>query len=316
MKKLLILAVFSVLVVSVSSASIYAQSQYDIPAWFKGVAGFWAEDKISDNEFGEGVTFLIDSGIIKVPKIQELENKIAQLEDENAELRKIKGIPRPEPTPPQESIISIQTDSSNYDEGDIVVVSGNVSEVIGSIPITFHLFLGESLVDIAQFPVAQDGTFSHTILAEGPLWKEPGDYLVRISYGEGNIAETEFSFNPKSELVETTSIFEVSLGSYSSFDVEYSIKGGIVKDMTVDFSSFSLLVQIESTDNGTISLDLTRTTIGAQKSYGSDDSFIVLIDGIEVAYQESESDFVSRLITINFEQGDTDIKILGTYLHS
>ena len=140
--------------------------------------------------------------------------------------------------------------------------------------------------------------------------------MVRISYGEGNIAETEFSFVPKSELVETTSIFEVSLGSYSSFDVEYSIKGGIVKDMTVDFSSFSLLVQIESTDNGTISLDLTRTTIGAQKSYGSDDSFIVLIDGIEVAYQESESDFVSRLITINFEQGDTDIKILGTYLHS
>ncbi len=87
MKKVLLFAVISVLIVGVSSASIYAQSQYDIPSWVKGVAGFWAEDKISDSEFGEGLSFLIDNEIIKVPLIQELENEIAQLEDENAELR-------------------------------------------------------------------------------------------------------------------------------------------------------------------------------------------------------------------------------------
>lgn len=66
--------------------SIYAQSQYDIPAWVKGVAGFWADEKITDSEFGEGLSFLIDSGIIKVPKIQELENDIRNLQTQNNNL--------------------------------------------------------------------------------------------------------------------------------------------------------------------------------------------------------------------------------------
>ena len=82
MKKILLFAVISVLIVSVSVTSISAQSQYEIPSWVKGIAGFWAEDKITDSEFGEGLSFLIDNGIIKVPLIQELQNKITQLESE------------------------------------------------------------------------------------------------------------------------------------------------------------------------------------------------------------------------------------------
>ena len=83
MKKVLLFAIISALIVSVSVTSIYAQSQYDIPAWVKGVAGFWAEDKITDSEFGEGLSFLIDNEIIKVPLIQELQNQINQLKAEN-----------------------------------------------------------------------------------------------------------------------------------------------------------------------------------------------------------------------------------------
>ena len=94
----------------------------------------------------------------------------------------------------QESLISVQTDDNNYDEGDTIVISGKVSTVIGSTPITLQLFIEESLTDIAQITVAQDGSYSHTVIAEGPLWKKQGEYLVRVSYGEGNIAETEFSY--------------------------------------------------------------------------------------------------------------------------
>jgi len=319
MKPVIIIAIAFVLIVGVSVTTISAQSQYDIPAWVKGIAGFWAEDKITDSEFGEGLAFLIDNEIIKVPKIQELQNKITQLEDENAELRKMKGIPRPEPTPepeptPTTTSINVQTDDSNYDEGDTIVVSGSVSTIIGNTPIIVHLFSEGNLVELAQITVAQDGTFTKIFLAEGTLWKEHGDYLVRISYGEGNIAETEFSFTPKTDIPETTAIFEVDVGSHGTFDVEYSIRGGVVKDMMVDYNNFALIVQIKSTDEGTISLDLFRKFIGAEKQDGKDDTFIVLIDGIEVAYQESavHSDF--RTITINFEEGDNEIKIIGSFL--
>ena len=58
MKKILLFAVISVVIVSVSVTSIYAQSQTDIPAWVKGVANFWVEGNISDSEFGESISFL------------------------------------------------------------------------------------------------------------------------------------------------------------------------------------------------------------------------------------------------------------------
>lgn len=214
----------------------------------------------------------------------------------------------------QESLISVQTDDSNYDEGDTVVISGQVTTIVGETPVTLQLFTEGNLVDIAQITVAQDGTYSHTIIAEGPLWNKQGDYLVRVSYGEGNIAETEFSYTPKSEATETTNNFEVDAGSYGTFDVEYTIKGGTVENMVVDSDIFAVIVQIDSTDEGTITLDLPREYIGAEKQDGKDDTFIILIDGIEVPYQESVVHTDSRVITINFEQGDSDIEIIGTYV--
>ena len=212
------------------------------------------------------------------------------------------------------SLISVQTDDNNYDEGDTIVISGNISTVVGETPVTLQLFTEGNLVDIAQIVVAQDGTYSHTVLAEGPLWNKQGDYIVRVSYGEGNIAESEFSYTPKSDKIETTTNFEVDAGSYGTFDVEYTIKGGTVKDMIVDSKIFALIVQIDATDEGTISLDLPREFIGAEKQNGKDDTFIILIDGVEVAYQESVVLSESRVITINFEQNDSDIEIIGTYV--
>ncbi|MCE2614798.1 MAG: PEFG-CTERM sorting domain-containing protein [Nitrosopumilus sp. (ex Thoosa mismalolli)] len=214
----------------------------------------------------------------------------------------------------QESLISVQTDDNNYDEGDTIVISGQVNTVIGTTPVTLQLFTEGNLVDIAQITVAQDGSYSHTVIAEGPLWNKSGDYVVRVSYGEGNIAESEFGYTPKSDAIETTTIFEVDAGSHGTFDVKYTIKGGTVEDMVVDSDIFALIVQIDSTDEGIISLDLPREFIGAEKQDGKDDTFIILIDGIEVAYQESVVHSDSRVITINFEQGDSDIEIIGTYV--
>ena len=214
----------------------------------------------------------------------------------------------------QEALISVQTDDNRYDEGDTIVISGQVATVVGDTPVTLQLFSEGNLVDIAQIKVAQDGTYSHTVIAEGPLWKKQGEYVVRVLYGEGNIAESEFDFTPKSDSIETTTNFEVDAGSYGSFDVEYTIKGGTVEDMSVNSNMFTLLVQIDSTDEGTITLDLPREFIDAKKQDGKDEIFIILIDGIEAPYVESSVTSEYRTITINFEEGDSDIEIIGTFV--
>ncbi|HSG83147.1 MAG TPA: PEFG-CTERM sorting domain-containing protein, partial [Nitrosopumilus sp.] len=164
-----------------------------------------------------------------------------------------------------------------------------------------------------QLTVAQDGSFTKTFLAEGTLWKKSGEYTIIASYQEHQI-ETGFSYTPKSEAVVTTEPYEVDAGSYGTFDVEYTIKGGTVKNMIVDSDTFAVIVQIDATDEGSITLDLPREFIGAEKQDGKDDTFIILIDGIEVAYQESVVLADSRVITIEFEQGDSDIEIIGTYV--
>jgi predicted secreted protein with PEFG-CTERM motif len=214
----------------------------------------------------------------------------------------------------QTNPITIHTDDKNYDEGDTIVISGEVATVVPGTPIVLQILFEGNLIDVAQINVSQEGTYSHTIIAEGPFWHRSGNYLVRASFGDGNSAESEFSFSPKTDIPETTSVFEVNAGSSGTFDVKYTIKGGTVKDMLIDPEIFALIVQIEAQDEGTITLDLSRDSIGAEKQDGKDDLFIILIDGIEVPYQESVTNSEGRIITIDFEQGDSDIEIIGTYI--
>jgi len=105
MRKILLFAVISVLIVSVSVTSISAQSQINIPAWVKGVANFWVEGNISDTEFGEAISFLIEQNIIRVEmpddgewkaeadklfkENKKLEAENIKLKRENAELNAI-----------------------------------------------------------------------------------------------------------------------------------------------------------------------------------------------------------------------------------
>lgn len=214
----------------------------------------------------------------------------------------------------QESLISVNVSNTSFEEGGTIVISGKVSTIILETPVTIQIFNEGNLIEIAQIVVAQDGSFTHTILAQGPQWQNEGDYTVRASYGEGNIVETNFEFFKQLEIVDTSDFFEVDAGSSGTFDVEYIIRGGTVKDMIVDSEIFALIVIIEPTGDGSLTLDLPRESIDAKKSDGSDDLFIILIDGLEVIYDEAITNENTRTITIQFEEGDSDIEVIGTFI--
>lgn len=211
-----------------------------------------------------------------------------------------------------ESLISVKTDANSYKEGETIIISGKVSTIIKGTPVLIQIFSEENkFVDIAQITIAEDGSYSHTVIAEKPLWSKVGKYTVRASFGEGNVAETQFDFAPKTEAI-TSNIFEVDADSYGTFDVKYSIEGGIVKNMTIDKDILALVVTIESVDDGHITLEILREVLDAKKQNEIDDAFIIIIDGIQAPYQETITDSNSRVISINFEQGDSNIEIIGT----
>ena len=96
-------------------------------------------------------------------------------------------------------IITIETNSSSYVEGEVITVSGSVSDFRESDPytnfdVTIRLIApNNNIVSISQVSL-DDGFYSTSILAQGPLWKIDGDYTVSVSQGSDRNASTTFTF--------------------------------------------------------------------------------------------------------------------------
>ena len=96
--------------------------------------------------------------------------------------------------------ITIGTDSSSYTTGEMINVSGSVSDYDESDPFkNFDMTLkliapNGNIVTISQIPLNSDGSYSTYIPAQGPLWMYDGDYTVFVSHGSDKNASTTFTF--------------------------------------------------------------------------------------------------------------------------
>jgi len=92
--------------------------------------------------------------------------------------------------------------------------------------------------------------------------------------------------------------------------LDYSIEGARLLSVTKipDFNGLNIVLQ--ETQNGSIQITIPRDLLDA-KIGDSDDSFIVIIDGYEVAYTEVTNDF-KRTLTISFEEGARMIQVIAT----
>ena len=113
-------------------------------------------------------------------------------------------------------IMTIETDSSSYEEGEVISVSGYVSDYRESDPytnfdVTIRLVApNNNIVSISQVSLDSDGFYTTSILAQGPLWKLDGDYTISASQGSDRNASTTFSFihSVSEEVVEVVEVVE------------------------------------------------------------------------------------------------------------
>ena len=110
--------------------------------------------------------------------------------------------------------ISVTTDSLSYDEGEMINVSGSVSDYDESDPyknfdVTLRLIApNNNIITISQIPLNSDGSYSTFIPAQGPLWKFDGDYTISVSHGSDNNASTTFTFISEPEEVTGEEVTE------------------------------------------------------------------------------------------------------------
>ena len=113
-----------------------------------------------------------------------------------------------------EDIVTVATDSSSYEEGEMISVSGSVSDYDESDPfknfdVTIKLVAPNgNIITISQIPLNSDGSYSTFIPAQGPLWKFDGDYTISVSHGSDNNASTTFTFISEPEEVTEEEVTE------------------------------------------------------------------------------------------------------------
>ena len=220
-----------------------------------------------------------------------------------------------------EDPISISTSRDIYYENDIIIVFGKVTSILNELPVTIQLYHEDSLIAVDQVEIALDGTFATDFRAKGNFWKEDGTYIVRAFYTPEKIAEKTFQFFKKPS-DRTSSLFPVDIPNSGSFDLGYSIIGGEINDIILNQEHYSLLIELKADSNGNIVLKLPRENIEAKTSDGADEIFIVLIsktgldgdDFTEVEFKEIETGPDFRTMSIQFEEDDRWIEIIGTYV--
>ena len=225
-------------------------------------------------------------------------------------------------------LIVVTTDKASYSEGEIILVTGEVQSLYG-VPVSIIVKAPNgNLVSIAQIDVGADKKFSTEITAGGALMKVEGTYTITVQYGNVNrTAETSFEFGGVMEdqtsgdqtsgdqITEQESIVtDTTISVQGSVDlVRYEITGGKLLSIMTDVDVKSLIILIEATDDGSLTITIPRSVLDALLGDGSDDGFFVLVDDEEVDFDETTT-ATDRTLTIEFYAGSEVIEIIGSFV--
>jgi predicted secreted protein with PEFG-CTERM motif len=216
-----------------------------------------------------------------------------------------------------QSSIVVTTDKSSYSEGETILVTGEVRDLYSGTPVSIIIKAPNgNIVRIAQETVGADKKFSMEHTAGGGLMKTEGIYSITVTYGTVNrTAEASFEFGGSTviptEVPSTVTDTTVSVQGSSDL-VGYEITGGKLLGISPDVESNSLIISIDATSNGSLTLTIPRSVLDATIN-GGDDDFFVLIDGEEVDFDETTSS-TDRTLTIAFPAGAEEIEIIGTFV--
>jgi len=224
----------------------------------------------------------------------------------------------------QEEMLSNQkivliADNTAYQEGDVITITGSVEKVIPGMPISLQIFFEKNLIQVSQVRVSQDGEFTDTFTAAGPQWHNEGNVIIRANYGGDTSTELIISFF-KDTSGEYLSTFEVKIPGAGTFDVPYTMKGGIVTSMKLIQNDRSLEIDILTESDGILDINLSRESIDSLSNAGQDIDFIVSIyekDSdipTQTDYIKIKADDSHRAISIPVKDGDEKIRIIGTHV--
>ena len=214
--------------------------------------------------------------------------------------------------------ITVTTDNSAYQQGDIITVSGNIEKILPGTPVIMQIFFERTQVDVAQLDVSKNGKFSTTFVADGPLWSSDGLATLRVAYGS-DVTEASFDFFEKTQMDRFISNYEVTIPDAGTFDIPYTIKGGTIESISLNQKSFGIDIDLITQSDGYIQLKLYRDYIDSLKGDGSDEVFIIVVKNsqneypVQTEFRKIETTDEFRSIEVPLKNGDSHMQIIGTF---
>ena len=108
--------------------------------------------------------------------------------------------------------ISVETNSSSYEKGSSITVSGLITNYDASDPnevfqITLRVIApNNNIVTVDQIVPNSGGTYSTSVNTEGANWKLGGDYTVMVNYADQSASTTFTLIIPEMEAAEAEAV--------------------------------------------------------------------------------------------------------------
>jgi hypothetical protein len=217
--------------------------------------------------------------------------------------------------------VTVKTNMPSFTPGQPIRVLGKVAE-LGSHSVAVHLFSDSGmLLKYAEVSVNQNYTFTHEIIPDHDT--DPGMYEILVTY-DGKEARTTFEVKNSVVIVDDDDGVPVVTGTYRllfdghNHNIKFKFTGKEdIESMTINNQTKTLTMEIFSSQNGTLTLEMPRRLIDSLSQNGTDARYAisaVYANGTiaNMTYSEENSTDRLRVITMDFEKNTDLITITGT----
>lgn len=210
-----------------------------------------------------------------------------------------------------ESPVTVWTDSTAYDHESTIIVEGVVGNVRAGTDIGLRVIGGpfNNFITAQQLKVSSDGKFQTTLSTAGELWKYDGTYTIRVTYGTQEVSDSTTFMLTGGIIGIPTVTCERNEIEASGQCIPFSISGATVSGARINVDTTSLIININTSDDGSITLEIPRNVLDTD---ATSDPLFVLVDGEETDSEETATRTV-RTVTIMFLDGAEEIEIIGTF---
>jgi len=163
--------------------------------------------------------------------------------------------------------------------------------------------------------------FRFTALSANTSINQTGNYVLTVSFDDlfehQKTVKQKFSvFASTNTSIFDTGIYPFTVGvTNANFTIHYNISGNNkLLDANMNLPSKSLVLSLQSTNNGTLIVSVPRALLDIKKNDRGMGQFYMLANGQETAFKEIHTTLTDRVFSIPFQNGTKSIEIIATEL--